>query len=417
MLLLVSCSGKPVDDRSDIDYIPTVFSFRKQGTTQMQLERQMRVKSRRENLEASEREKENRREAAEGLLLLQDSQFMCDAGTQVAIDIQTSETQTAEKEKICSDTQTYPVSFRYSDIATHDEAVKFYTGLPTSAVFGIVLSHLLLSSPTLAIKKSPRLHDQLLEADRLLLTLMRLRLGLLVQDLAYRFGISNATVSKIFVAWVDAMFIHLKFLIQWPDRETCCANMPQIFKDLYPKARCIIDCTEIFTERPYSYQARAKTYSNYKKHNTAKFLLGITPCGAICFLSKCWGGRATDKLITMDSGFLQFLEPGDVVLADRGFDIHDDFAIYGGKLVIPSFTHGKKQLSMDEVEYSQRISKVRIHIERVIGLLKNKYTILQSTIPVSILRCNDGSGTSLIDKIVTVCAALVNLCHSVVYSE
>ena len=64
---------------------------------------------------------------------------------------------------------------------------------------------------------------------------------------------------------------------------------------------------------------------------------------------------------------------------------------------------------MDEVEYSQRISNVRIHIERVIGLLKNKYTILQSTIPVSILRCNDGSGTSLIDKIVTVCAALVNL--------
>ena len=75
--------------------------------------------------------------------------------------------------------------------------------------------------------------------------------------------------------------------------------MPQIFKDLYPKVRCIIDCSEIFTERPYAYQARAQTYSNYKKHNTVKFLVGITPCGAISFLSKCWGGRATDKFITM----------------------------------------------------------------------------------------------------------------------
>ena len=35
------------------------------------------------------------------------------------------------------------------------------------------------------------------------------------------------------------------------------------------------------------------------------------------FLSKCWGGRATDKFITMNNGFLGLLEHGDVVLADR----------------------------------------------------------------------------------------------------
>ena len=82
----------------------------------------------------------------------------------------------------------------------------------------------------------------------------------------------------------------------------------------------------------------------------------------------------------------------------------------------PPSLEGKKQLSLDEVEYSQRLSKVKIHIERVIGLLKNKYTILQSTLPVSTLKCNDGKETSLIDKIVTVCAALVNLCPSVIES-
>ena len=254
---------------------------------------------------------------------------------------------------------------------------------------------------------------QLCDADRLLLTLMRLRLGLLVQDLAYHFGISESTVSDIFLAWIDAMIFHLKFLIKWPDHETCHTNMPQIFKDLYPKARCIIDCSVIFTERPYAYQAWTQTYSNYKKHDKVNVLLGITPCGAISFLSMCWGGRATDKFITMNSGFLSLLEHGDVVLADRGFDIHEDVAI---QLEIPFFTQRKKQLSMDEVEYSQRLSKVRIHIERVIGLLKNKYTILQSTLPVSTLRCNAGSETSLIDKIVTVCTALINLCQSVIES-
>ena len=91
------------------------------------------------------------------------------------------------------------------------------------------------------------------------------------------------------------------------------------------------------------------------------------------------GGRATDKFITMHSGLLNLLEHGDTVLADRGFDIGDDIALHGATLQIPSFTRGKKQLSVQEVECSQRISKVRIHIERVIGLLKNKYTILQGT--------------------------------------
>ena len=63
----------------------------------------------------------------------------------------------------------------------------------------------------------------------------------------------------------------------------------------------------------------------------AKFLSGITLCGAISHLSKCWGGRMTDKCITMNSGFLRLLDPGGVILADQGFDIADDIALHGGK--------------------------------------------------------------------------------------
>ncbi len=71
-----------------------------------------------------------------------------------------------------------------------------------------------------------------------------------------------------------------------------------------------------------------------------------------------------------------------MVLADRGFNITDDIALHGAQLKIPAFTRGKKQLSLEEIEMSKRLSKVRIHVERVIGLLKNKYTILQGILPV-----------------------------------
>ena len=78
----------------------------------------------------------------------------------------------------------------------------------------------------------------------------------------------------------------------WPAREVVRQNMPTTlnFKQLYPKCVVIIDCLEIFIETPSKFEARSKTYSNYKKHNTIKFLIGITPCGSISYLSQCWGG-------------------------------------------------------------------------------------------------------------------------------
>ena len=116
--------------------------------------------------------------------------------------------------------------------------------------------------------------------------------------------------------------------------------MPQIFKETYPLTRCIIDCSEIFIERPFAYEARGKTYSNYKKHNTAKFLIAISPSGSISFVSTVWGGRVLEKVITQWSGFLDLIEPGDTILADRGFTISEDLRLYGAKLEIPSFTEG-----------------------------------------------------------------------------
>ena len=208
------------------------------------------------------------------------------------------------------------------------------------------------------------------------------------------------------------MAVRLSFLIKWAPKEIVQDNMPQI---TYPLTRCIIDCSEIFIERPASYQARAKTYSNYKKHNTAKFLIAISPSGSISFLSNIWGGRVSDKVITQKSGFLDLIDPGDTILADRGFTISEDVQLHGGKLEIPSFTRGKSQLSQKEVEFSQKLARVRIYVERVICLLKNKYTILQGILPITIIRHkNDTEEFSNLDKILVTCAALTNLSPCIV---
>ena len=113
------------------------------------------------------------------------------------------------------------------------------------------------------------------------------------------------------------------------------------------------------------------------------------------------------------SNFLDFLEPGDTVLADNGFTIADDLAIFGVKLEILAFTRGKNQLSQRDVELSKQLSKVRIHVG-VIGNLKNKYTILKGPLSVNFLKHKDDIEVANIDKVFKVCVALTNLSESIV---
>ena len=64
------------------------------------------------------------------------------------------------------------------------------------------------------------------------------------------------------------------------------------------------------------------------------------------------------------------------------------------------------------------IDCTEIFVEHVIGLLKQKYTILQSVLPISLIANNDDNiDESAIDKIVRVCCAYIYLCPSVVPQE
>ena len=110
---------------------------------------------------------------------------------------------------------------------------------------------------------------------------------------------------------------------------------------------------EIFIEIPSNLEARSLTWSTYKHHNTIKFLIGITPHGTISFLSKAWVVLATNIL----------------------------------------------------------------HVERVIGLLRQKYSILAETMPIDYLLVNDGYGTTTVDKIAIVCSALINMSARIVPTD
>ena len=284
--------------------------------------------------------------------------------------------------------------------------VKFYTGLPSFATLMVMFEFV---APYI-----PSIRCVLPMFQQFLMVLMKLQLNPADQDLAYRFGVHQSTVSRNFRKWIDILYDRLHPLILWPEREQLLKTMPLEFRQSFRKCVIIIDCFEIFVERATDLKARAQTWSNYKHHNTVKFLIGITPQGTISFISKGWGGRVSDRYLTEKCGLLEKLLPGDVLLADRGFNVQESAGVYCAEVKIPPFTKGKSQLSKFEVDPSRKLSQVRIHVERVIRLLRQKFTILESTLPINMIMCTHEDDCSMIDKIVTVCSALCNCCESVV---
>ncbi|CAN7950193.1 unnamed protein product [Ixodes pacificus] len=287
------------------------------------------------------------------------------------------------------------------------DMVPFYTGLPNFAI-------LLAVFQLIQRRVSHNDRNCLTKFQEMIVFLIRLRLNTPLQDLAYRFQVSQPTISRIVDRWLEAAFTSMASGVAWLPRNVLRKTMPMAFRETFgTRVAVVLDCFEVFIARPSSLLTRALTWSSYKHHNTVKYLIGIAPQGLITFISKGRGGRTSDKYLTENCGVLDNLLPGDSVLADRGFTISGSVGMYCARLEIPAFTRGRPQLAPFAVEATRKLANVRIHVERVIGLVRRKYTILKSTIPSELLVARDGTNTGL-DKIVLVCAALTNLSASIV---
>lgn len=299
-------------------------------------------------------------------------------------------------------------------IYENDEKCIFYTGLQ----WGVFLTtYEFLSQHVKATGQMPLM-------DQFFMTLVKLKHDMKFEYLADQVAIPESTVIDYFWKWVDLVHAKLHFLVRWPDRDHIFSVIPPSMKVLFPRLTGIIDCFEIFIEAPGNLKARAQCWSNYKHHTTMKFLISCNPLGAINFLSSAWGGRVSDVHLVRHSGLLSLPDhhPGDQILADRGFTMREEFATMAGlELLVPAFTKGRAQFSAQDIERSRQLSSVRIHIERVIGLMKNRYAILQGIIPLRMVNSlkNESlhSAFSSADKLVGCCAILTNLSGGIVYKE
>lgn len=297
--------------------------------------------------------------------------------------------------------------FTIETLACDDKKCRYFTGLSSGSVLKKLYQELCDIIPTF---------DAINKEQIFILTLRKIRLNEPFATLSYLYNLHPTTISNYFYETLHSIYPQMKKLIHFPPRHVLKKHMPLKFLQKYSdKITIIIDCFEIMMESPNSskMKARANVFSNYKKHNTVKILIGVSCSGCILFISNGFGGRISDKEIVKQSGFLDNIQDGDLIMADRGFLIEDLLRINNASVTYPAFKKKNKQLEPLDAAASKELSSLRIHVERIIGVLRQKFKILSDIIPISLLeRWNDDM--LALDEIIIVAAALVNLCPSVV---
>jgi len=145
--------------------------------------------------------------------------------------------------------------FSEDEFRNDKKKVNFYTGLPSLDTLKAVFLRLLPFVTRKAQHMTP--------FQEFVMTLMKLRLNMPLEDLAYRFSLSFYCVKNI--SDMDGCDgLRLRPLIKWPECEELWRTMPQCFQYLFgKKTTVIIDCFEVF-DKPSNLLASAQTFSNFK---------------------------------------------------------------------------------------------------------------------------------------------------------
>ncbi|GBN70389.1 hypothetical protein AVEN_55136-1 [Araneus ventricosus] len=173
--------------------------------------------------------------------------------------------------------------------------------------------------------------------DIFFLFLVKLRTGISNEFLSVLFEISDSTISRYFTFVTTVLYEKLKLLHIFSSKSKVVESMPRQFYSENRDCRVIVDCNEFPIQKPNSPAEQQMTFSFYKNTNTLKGMIGIMPSGTISFISPLYCGSISYKELFIKSQLMDLLEPNDVVMADKGFQIEQDLQKISCKLKCPKF--------------------------------------------------------------------------------
>ena len=191
-------------DRFNTDWVPTLNLGHEKRVEQKNLE-QASQRGQRANEKERKRKEQLDRERALAEEIAAKKLKLNEAGEQVSSICFTNEveqsvdssTQTEEFDYLVN-TGPLPLRpFGEEEFRNNDKKVQFYTGLPSFDILNIVFHRI--------VPFVNRKSQLLTPFEEFIMTIMKLKVNMPFEDLAYRFNVSVSTVSRTFQAWMIVM--------------------------------------------------------------------------------------------------------------------------------------------------------------------------------------------------------------------
>lgn len=289
------------------------------------------------------------------------------------------------------------------DFIKTDLNLNSWTGISSFDILNTFVANILLKDSSQEDKYKVSL------LDRTLIFFIKIKTGLSFACIATLFNISNTTCSKYFYELIPSLRYTLNFAIKWPSKGKVQANMPHHFIPHFQNTIAVLDCTEVGIKCFGCVNCKTDSYSQYKGRHTAKFLVCVSPDGAIIDVSQAYPGRASDKFIFNNEKIMDKLVPTeDAIMVDKGFAIENECRDHAIKLYRPPFLKNKKQLTKEEADNNYDIAKARIHVERANQRIKI-FNCLRYDIDCNMLR--------VLEEIMFIICAVVNISAPIISDD
>ncbi|XP_024887392.1 uncharacterized protein LOC112464568 isoform X1 [Temnothorax curvispinosus] len=208
--------------------------------------------------------------------------------------------------------------------------------------------------------------------DRIIMTYIKLKQNASYSFLGIMFGCTAKHCQRVFYEMIKILSKCLKVAISWPSKEEIAKKLPPCFED-FKDVRVVVDCTEVFIQKPAKFCCQLSTYK------TCKIMTGVTPAGNISYVSRPYGGRVSDTVIFEQSNLINLLQPDDAVMVDEEILIDKVCELNRFKCIRPSFLKDK-QLTKAELILTCKIAAARVHVERSYQRIK-AFKIVSSKMP------------------------------------
>lgn len=261
----------------------------------------------------------------------------------------------------------------------------------------------------------------------IILTLRKIKLNEQYARLAAVFGLTDSEVEVLFRTSVPKIADCLRNFIVWPDDITMKLNVPINLRQHFNKIHLILNYLVIkVRQNAVKHLSQAQTESSYcelDQCHKLKYLVASTLDGCVCFVSRGFGIQTDDEAVLAQSGFLTKFKTNTNLIAGKNFhnfedrltngNDHDHENNNGGTApgaddsdLERTLTTSNDDDNFEEI-VSEKISKSRTF--KLKNYIESVLESFQAHLILSPTSCVDGKTLELLDDVVVIVGALINL--------